>query len=363
MLAQSDRIMAHASASPHPILLRRQGRGWTQAELARRAEISRAAVSAIELGVLTPSVTAALALARALECSVEELFGTGEAVASAREAVNWAWEPRAEATRYWEAEVGGHRRLFPVEALALNPTRHDGVIDRGLPSAVAEGDAERTLVLACCDPAAGLLATEYARETGFRLLVFPRGSTSALELLKRRLVHVAGLHRSTADHPERNGEAVRAHLGEGYRLLRLAEWEEGIVLPANDGARTAESLTRRPRRWAAREPGSAARECLDELLGRRRFEGREVDSHAAVAEAVHAGWAEAGVCVRLCADEAGLKFLPVRQESLDLCFAAEHQNDSRIQALVRLLRSRRYRRLVSELPGYDARHTGEAASL
>ena len=31
----------------------------------------------------------------------------------------------------------------------------------------------------------------------------------------------------------------------------------------------------------------------------------------------------------------------------------------RMQALVRLLRSRAYRRLLSELPGYDARQTGE----
>lgn len=363
MLAHHDSIMANAPSGSHPLLSRRQARGWTQAELARRADISRAAVSAIELGVLTPSVAAALALARTLECSVEELFGGGHSQVVSRESVTWAWEPRAASTRYWEAEVGGHRRLFPVEALTLNPTRHDGVTDRGLAATAPEGDADRTLVLACCDPAAGLLATEYARETGFRLLVFPRGSSAALELLKRGVVHVAGLHRSTADHPERNGEAVRAHLGEGFRLLRLAEWEEGIVLPASDGARSAESLTRRPRRWAAREPGSAARECLDELLGRRRFDGREVDSHAAVAEAVHAGWAEAGVCVRLCAEEAGLKFLSLRQESLDLCFATEHQSDPRIQALIRLLRSRRYRRLLSELPGYDARHTGDAGTI
>jgi molybdate-binding protein len=116
-------------------------------------------------------------------------------------------------------------------------------------------------------------------------------------------------------------------------------------------------------RWAARESGSAARECLDELLGHRRFAGREVNGHAAVAEAVRAGWAEAGVCVQFSAEDAGLNFLPLRTETLDLCFPSGTQHDPRIQALVRLLRGRACRRLISELPGYDARETGEILAL
>ena len=60
-----------------------------------------------------------------------------------------------------------------------------------------------------------------------------------------------------------------------------------------------------------------------------------VNGHAAVAEAVRAGWAEAGVCVRFSAAEAGLNFLPVRSEALDLCFPATLQHDPRIQALAR----------------------------
>jgi len=78
---------------------------------------------------------------------------------------------------------------------------------------------------------------------------------------------------------------------------------------------------------------------------------------------VRACWAEAGVCVRFSAVEAGLNFLPVRSETLDLCFPAAFQNDRRIQALVRLLRGRTCRRLISELPGYDARETGEILAL
>jgi molybdate-binding protein/DNA-binding XRE family transcriptional regulator len=353
--------MSNRKTSAQPVLARRTERGWSQAELARRAGISRTAVSAIEGDRLAPSVTTALSLAAVLECSVEELFA--HVKTSAPRSAQWAWTPRAEPCRYWEAEVGRRRLLYPVEALSVNPVPHDGVWATGVCREAGPAPADTTLTLACCDPAAGLLATEYARSSGFRLLVFPRSGGAALDLLRRGLVHVAGLHRSTAAHPRRNAEAVQEQLGGHYRLLHVAEWEEGIALPPDQRTRSANSVVSHPRRWAAREPGSAARECLDELFAGRRFSGRQTDGHAAVAEAVRAGWAQAGVCVRFSADEAGLNFLPVRREMLDFCFSSASLHDPRIQALVRLLRTRNYRRLISELPGYNARHTGELAAV
>lgn len=354
IMSDRDRIMSSAGANS--VLARRRARKWSQAELAQRAGISRAAVSAIEGQRLTPSVTAALSLAGVLECSVEELFGQQETTAT--RGPEWAWEALREPCRYWEAEVNERRLMYPVEAVGLNPVVHDGLWAEGLCRELAPARAETTLTLACCDPAAGLMAAEYARESGFRLLVFPRSGGAALELLRQGLVHIAGLHRSTAEHPERNAESVAARLGRGYRLLRVAQWEEGIALPPGDRARSAQAVIRRPRRWAAREAGSAARECLDELFGGHSFSHGQASSHAGVAEAVRSGWAGAGVCVRLCAEEAGLNFLPVRQEKLDFCYSEALQRDGRIQALVRLLRSRGYRRLLGDLPGYHAGETG-----
>jgi molybdate-binding protein len=292
---------------------------------------------------------------------VEELFSREKTPVST--APEWAWLPRTEDCRYWEANVNLRRRLYPVEAGTLNLAPHDGVWSNGVLRESRPAPAETTLVMACCDPAAGLLAAEYARASGFRLLVFPRGGRAALELLRQRLVHVAGLHLSTDEHPGRNAESARAQLGGEGRLLRLTRWKSGLALAADDHSSSVKSVARRPLRWAAREPGSAARECLDELLGSRSFSGREVNGHAAVAEAVRAGWAEAGVCVQLSAIEAGLNFLPVRTEALDLCFPAAFQRDPRLQALVRLLRTRACRRFISELPGYDARETGELQVL
>ena len=127
----------------------------------------------------------------------------------------------------------------------------------------------------------------------------------------------------------------------------------GVALAADDRAKSVRAAIRGVRRWALREPGSAARECLEELRQAHGPRGRTVRSHAAVAEAVRGGWADAGICVRVAAEEAGLRFLPVRTEMLDFCFRESAAGDARIQALVSLLRSRAYRKLMGELPGYE----------
>jgi len=339
----------------HPITTRRQRLGWSQVELARRAGLPRSSVSAVESGRLTPAVTAALALASALECSVEELFAGPAAPAPAP---GWAWEPAREPARFWEAEVSGRRLLFPTEAPVLNSQPHDGVWERGVLRGEETGLASRTLVVACCDPSAGLLANAYARESGFRMIVLPRGGAAALDLLRRGLIHAAGLHHSTATDPDCNGRMAR-EAGGPFTLLHVLRWETGLATASASGWHSVASVLRQSRHWALREAGSAARECLEGLLDGRKTPGRVVGGHSAVAESVRFGWADAGVCVRLSAEENGLDFLPVRTEQLDFCLTSGSTRDPRIVALTRLLRSRTHRQLLSELPGYDARGSGD----
>jgi molybdate-binding protein/DNA-binding XRE family transcriptional regulator len=332
-------------------------RGWSQDELARRAGLSRAGISAIETDRLVPSAAAALALAEALECRVEDLFHLR------RQAPNdpvWAWPAQRESCRYWAAEVEGVERLYPAEPTAMGMIPHDGVIHPGAPSGQAASDPRRTLVMACCDPAVGLLAAALAATAGVRLLALQRPSRAALELLGQGLVHAAGVHLSRADEPGGNGRVVRGKLGAGYSLLRVARWEEGIALAPGRAVRSIRAAMRSDLRWIGREDGSGARQCLDELLGCRRTAPRCLASnHRGVAEAVRSGWADAGVCLRLVSEEAGLDFFGVREEAYDLCFPTRLAGDHRIQALQEIVRSPLYRKTLGELPGYDSTETGE----
>src|ERR1019366_29698 len=165
----------------------RQQRGWSQEELAQRAGISRAAVSAIEVQRLVPSVAAAIALATTLDCRVEDLFG----VASSETAEKcWACLPNYEPCRFWHAEVGGRQVVYPVEASLAGVLPHDGIFQNGRWNLSGDALPEETLVMASCDPVTGLLANEFARSSGFRLLVLQRSSTEALDLLGRGFVHL-----------------------------------------------------------------------------------------------------------------------------------------------------------------------------
>src|SRR5580700_2681173 len=66
-----------ADSSGVGLRLARQARGFSQQQLAGMAGVSRQAVSAVESGLSDPSLRVALALARALGMTVEDLFGPG----------------------------------------------------------------------------------------------------------------------------------------------------------------------------------------------------------------------------------------------------------------------------------------------
>jgi putative transcriptional regulator len=52
----------------------RAERGWSQAELADRLEVSRQSVNAIETGKFDPSLPLAFKLARLFSMAIEEIF-------------------------------------------------------------------------------------------------------------------------------------------------------------------------------------------------------------------------------------------------------------------------------------------------
>ena len=52
----------------------RAERGWSQAELADRLEVSRQSVNAIETGKFDPSLPLAFKLARLFSTTIEEIF-------------------------------------------------------------------------------------------------------------------------------------------------------------------------------------------------------------------------------------------------------------------------------------------------
>ncbi|MFI5393957.1 MAG: substrate-binding domain-containing protein [Candidatus Binatia bacterium] len=338
----------------------RTTRDWSQEDLARRTGLSRTAISAIETDRVVPSTAAALALAAAFGCRVEDLFSLTKAARSSEP--EWAWPSSADPCRFWRAVVGDQTLLYPVERTFVGTLPVDGSLRAGAYEFRAHADPDQTLVVAGCDPAVGLLAAELARSAGVRLLPFIRSSRPALELLRRGVVHVAGIHLQDDEAPAGNEGTVHEMLGPGFTLLRATRWQEGLALAPGLGIRTIRQAVSAKLRWVGREPGSGARRCLDQILKDNHplpkgYNHMAID-HTGVVETIRTGWAQAGICVRLSAADAGLDFLVAREEDYDLCYRSDLDHDPRIQALVRAVRSRALRCAVGELPGYDASEMG-----
>jgi len=356
MIVSRSRIMEQ----DHPIRQIRVSRGLTQAELAAAANVARSMIGAIENGLSTPSVDAAIRIAQALGCTVEQAFSGGAESEPAADQLIWAETAPAPdfAAPFWRARVGHKLLHYQTEPTHLGLLAHDGVAGPGGGTNASAGSPDRTIVIACCDPAASLLLAALADRAGLRPIGLHRSSRRSLEMLQRREVHVAGLHLAGPETKQDSAEIVRDNLGPGYTVLRLLKWQAGIV--ARPGISTPDQLLRPSVRWLGRDSGTGSAECQNLVLDGRPLPRRIAPNHRAVADAIRSQLADAGAAVQLVAAEAGLGFVPVREEYFDLCFPTDQASDPRIAALIAAARSRRYRDALSGLPGHQlAAEAGE----
>lgn len=346
----------------------RQQAGLTRTALAALAGTTRQTVAALEAGAYPPTMPVALRLARALDRDVGTLF--------------WL-EPPREIDAECVDGVGSARvtigRVGPrVIALAADCTAQtDGIARAAGPDAshvtVRLFDdsriADQTAIVAGCDPALPALGAHVSRRHA-PLRIVPRalGSTTALRTLQHGEAHAAGLHLHDATSGEWNLPFIRAALpGRDVLVVTVAHWSLGLlVAPGNPrGISGATDLLRGDITVVNREIGSGGRAALDRALARAaagartpRGYQRVVSTHAAVAEIVAAGFADAGPGVRVAAQAHGLDFIPLEDERFDLVIPREFCDYAPIQALLDTLASAAYRAELAATPGYDLSATG-----
>jgi len=347
--------MTSSDSSGNRVRRARLAAGLTQAQLAAQADISRTAVTAIEGDRLVPSVQVALAVARVLNLDVERLFGERQP----SEILDWAWDPPSLPWRAYVAESRGCLVRLPVESTSGAAWPHDVAnVDAPLDARTVDL-ARRTLIVATCDPAASLWAAMCWQQTGIRILPVTRSSRAALDLLTAGKVHAAGIHVGNSASDRENIDLAASRLTEPFVLLRTADWTEGIAVGAGAHASSVTQLRKKSVRWIGREVGSAARNCLDDLLGTRRAYSSIASDHRGVVELIAAGAGDAGICVELAAAERRQRFIPLQREHHDLCIPHDLVEDPRVRALIRVLQSPHYRTIIAELPGYSTDDAGE----
>jgi putative molybdopterin biosynthesis protein len=339
----------------------------------------------------------ALALARALRCSVEDLFELhDDAEPIAAEWVCFEGEPHAPRRsrrgflprRVALGQVGERWVAHPLSldstasmctpADGLLALRHGRESDRAPSSSAvvrvrplrSRSELRANILAAGCDPAMGLLSAWLGeRHAPARLTWLYAPSVAALQALAQGKVHIAGAHLLDEASNDYNVPFVRSlRAPHSFAIINLARWEEGfVVAPQNPlGIRTVHDLLRKRITFVNREQGSEARKLIDRLLRRERITAQQVRGfdriargHGAVAHAVAAGAADVGIASRTAAAALGLDFQPLSSERFDLVASYESLGEERIGRLTDALRTPSFRRELASIAGYATDQCGK----
>jgi putative molybdopterin biosynthesis protein len=232
------------------------------------------------------------------------------------------------------------------------------------------GEIERTIVaVGSHDLVLDLAASELrAADPGVTLASSNVGSLGGLVALRDGLCHVAGSHLLDPASGEYTLPYVARVLGDReVAVVRLVHREQGLIVARGNPLAIAgiEDVARPGVRYVNRQRGAGTRVLLDHELGLRDIApeavsgyAREEHTHLAVAAAVAAGRADAGLGIMAAARAFDLDFVPVTREPYDLVLAAETLDDPVTAPLWALLAEPAFRAAVEALGGYDSAEMG-----
>jgi molybdate-binding protein len=192
----------------------------------------------------------------------------------------------------------------------------------------------------------------------------PRGSVNGIVQLARGSADAAAVHLLDAASGRWNDPLARGALGgEPVRLVHLWSREQGLVVAPGNPHGIGGVAGLAGRRVAWRPPGAASRLLLERLMllegvPPRPEAGVPADSHLAVAAAVSAGAADAGLAVRAVAESAGLDWVPVTSEPFEL--ALDTASSAAAEPLLATLAGTELQSRLAALPGYDLSRSGES---
>ena len=265
------------------------------------------------------------------------------------------------------AERQAQARLAPqIEALHAD-------LERAF--ALAFDDRTHVLSLqASHDDALVLLRSHAAGSARLQLDIQFSGSVDAISALNQGRCTMAGFHTlESAAAGSLTQRTYQPLLKPGlHKLIGFARRTQGlIVAPGNPLALgSLADVARLQARYVNRSIGTGTRVLLDELLDAAGLDGDALDgygrsepSHGAVAHAVAAGQADAGLGLESAARAAGLGFVPLAHERYHLACLKSALAHPATEALLVLLRGAAWQHRLGTLAGYESAASGEVQSL
>jgi putative molybdopterin biosynthesis protein len=205
--------------------------------------------------------------------------------------------------------------------------------------------------------------------SNYRLVSFNVGSMGGLIALKQNRTHLATAHLLDSESGEYNFPYIKKILPQKELVVvNLAYREQGIIIKKGNpkNIQDLNDLIRKDIEFINRQKGSGTRILMDYLLNKKAINPinikgyfREEFTHLMVASAVAEGNVDAGLGILSAAKAFHLDFIPVVKERYDMIIPEERYNSLRIQKLLSIVNSKKFKKKVLNLGGYDLSKSGK----
>jgi putative molybdopterin biosynthesis protein len=223
------------------------------------------------------------------------------------------------------------------------------------------------------DDALGVLR-EHALENQLHMDIHFCGSVDALRGLNEGRCVMAGFHTLQNPAPGTLAEQIYKPLLQPglHKIIGFAHRTQGLIVAADNPLklRSLQDLVTSQARFVNRTLGSGTRVVLDELLQQQGISSTHIrgylhtePSHTAVAHAVAAGEADAGLGIAIAAQALGLSFVPLVQESYYLVCLKSALEEPAIAALRQVLQGHEWKQKLAQTSGYSPHKCGDVLSL
>ena len=232
-------------------------------------------------------------------------------------------------------------------------------------------DRQKTItIVASHDLALNMLVSQLKhKQPGVSVHLTYAGSLGGLIALQEERADLAGIHLLDEETGEYNYPYVKhIMMDREVAIVHLAYRIQGLMLIAGNPKQVKglEDLRRPDIRIINRQKGSGTRVLLDLKLRQQgimpsEVKGyeRESDTHLAVAGGIARGEADAGLGIEAAARASNLDFLPLFREKYDLVIPAKKYSDKLLKPLLKIIASEEFRKVVTEVGGYDTSQTGD----
>ena len=207
------------------------------------------------------------------------------------------------------------------------------------------------------------LISQFLAERGRRLTSANVGSQGGLIALRRQEAHLAGSHLLNPETGEYNISYIRQYMpNQPVKVVALVGRDQGLMLKRGNPKkiRTLKDLTNPDVQFVNRQRGAGTRVLLDYQLKLMTIPAehivgysQEEYTHLGVAAAIASGRADCGLGIAAAAQALDLEFIPLFQERYDLVIPKQFAEGDLLAPLFELLAESRFRKAVSQLPGYD----------